>query len=175
MARILTQSAIRDSRALIRDHPLPSHLISPRSRPPLLQPSSRFLGLRWRSGRSEKHAQILEVVLEQESGGDGGGDVGVSSPEGTAAGGEAAARRLEDVIHGILARRAAPDWLPFIPGSSYWVPPRKSYRLVEVLGRAANPLTEEEVMSLTTAQGWPCAAHLFGGEGIAASKVLAFF
>ncbi|MQL92646.1 hypothetical protein Taro_025275, partial [Colocasia esculenta] len=128
----------------------------------LLQPSSRFLGLWWRSGGSEKHVQILEVVLEQESGGDGGGDVGVSSPEGTATGGEAT-RRLEDLIHGILARRATPEWLSFIPGSSYWVPPRKSYRLVEVLGRAASPLTKEEVMSLTTAQGWPCAAHLFGG------------
>lgn len=148
---------MRDSVALRRCRSPPFYLLSTQPRPHPLLPSSRFLGLRWRSGRSENHAQIFEVVIEPAT------DAGAGEAEGSAAetGGEAAVRRLEDVIHGILARRAAPDWLPFIPGSSYWVPPRsKSYRLVEVLGRAANPMTDEEVMSLTTAQGWPCAAHL---------------
>ncbi|KAF3946452.1 hypothetical protein CMV_027282 [Castanea mollissima] len=32
-------------------------------------------------------------------------------------------RKLEDAIHRIIVRRFAPDWLPFLPGSSYWVPP----------------------------------------------------
>lgn len=32
-------------------------------------------------------------------------------------------RKLEDAIHRIIVRRSAPDWLPFLPGSSYWVPP----------------------------------------------------
>ncbi|EPS72062.1 hypothetical protein M569_02702, partial [Genlisea aurea] len=34
--------------------------------------------------------------------------------------------RLEDAIHGIIVRRAAPDWLPFLPGFSYWMPRRRS-------------------------------------------------
>lgn len=96
---------------------------------------------------------------------EGGGGAGASSSESTAARGEAAARRLEDVIHGILVRRSAPDWLPFVPGSSYWVPPRtRSYKLVEVLEKVSSPMTEEEVMSLTTAWGWPCSSHLVGGN-----------
>ncbi|XP_060172177.1 uncharacterized protein LOC132603233 isoform X2 [Lycium barbarum] len=32
-------------------------------------------------------------------------------------------RKLEKVIHSVIVRRSAPDWLPFMPGYSYWVPP----------------------------------------------------
>ncbi|XP_057537032.1 uncharacterized protein LOC130814824 [Amaranthus tricolor] len=31
---------------------------------------------------------------------------------------------IEDAIHNIVALRLAPDWLVFVPGSSYWVPPK---------------------------------------------------
>ncbi|GFQ08456.1 hypothetical protein PHJA_002989600 [Phtheirospermum japonicum] len=48
-------------------------------------------------------------------------------------GGEAAAeiitlgiKRIEDAIHNIIVCRSAPDWLPFLPGSSYWIPSRAS-------------------------------------------------
>lgn len=50
-------------------------------------------------------------------------------------------------------RRSAPDWLPFLPGSSYWVPPPQPYvkvggihnhrgdfdpqRILEVVGKMA--------------------------------------
>ncbi|MQL79666.1 hypothetical protein Taro_012109 [Colocasia esculenta] len=150
MARTLSEALIRETCALIRGHPPAFH---PRSLHP---PSSRLLNLRGRSGRPEKFVQIFEVDLEPEG-------AGGASAEGAAARREAAARRLEDVIHGIVVRRAAPDWLPFIPGSSYWVPPRaRSRGLVELLGRVSSPLTEEAVMSLTTVRGWPCSSHLMG-------------
>ncbi|KAK3035548.1 hypothetical protein RJ639_034753 [Escallonia herrerae] len=69
-------------------------------------------------------------------------------------------QKMEDAIHGIIVRRSAPDWLPFRPGSSYWVPPQRgSYGMAEVLQKLANTLTEEEVMSLTTARGWPSSAY----------------
>jgi len=29
-------------------------------------------------------------------------------------------RKLEDALHSIIVRQSAPDWLPFVPGSSYW-------------------------------------------------------
>ncbi|CAA6670361.1 unnamed protein product [Spirodela intermedia] len=158
MAQTLSQAVIRESIAQIRELPRCSHLPSLRCRPP----SSSLVYVRWRSGRSEKFAQVFEFVLEAAT--EGGGGSGASSSESTAARGEAAARRLEDVIHGILVRRSAPDWLPFVPGSSYWVPPRiRSYKLVEVLEKVSSPMTEEEVMSLTTAWGWPCSSHLVGG------------
>ncbi|GFP84941.1 hypothetical protein PHJA_000637900 [Phtheirospermum japonicum] len=35
-------------------------------------------------------------------------------------------KRIEDALHNIIVHRSAPDWLPFLPGSSYWVPPRAS-------------------------------------------------
>ncbi|KAK7265218.1 hypothetical protein RJT34_32834 [Clitoria ternatea] len=33
---------------------------------------------------------------------------------------------LEDHIHRITVKKATPDWLPFLPGSSFWVPPPPS-------------------------------------------------
>ncbi|CAL5361018.1 unnamed protein product [Camellia sinensis] len=70
-----------------------------------------------------------------------------------------AVQKIEDAIHRIIVKRSAPDWLPFVPGSSYWVPPqRRTYGIADLVDKLANSLTEEEVMSLTTARGWPSSA-----------------
>lgn len=67
-----------------------------------------------------------------------------------------AVQRIEDAIHRIIVRRSAPDWLPFRPGASYWVPPRRSsYGVADIVHKLANTLTEEEIMSLATFRGWP--------------------
>ncbi|CAA6671153.1 unnamed protein product [Spirodela intermedia] len=133
MARILSRALVGESQVLVRERHPLFHIRS-------VAPSSRLLNLRGRSDRSEKIAEIFEVELETDD-----------------------ARRLEDVIYGIVVRRAAPDWLPFLPGSSYWVPPRKrSHGLVELLGRVSSPMTEEDFMSLRSVRGWPCPAHLKG-------------
>ncbi|TVU15832.1 hypothetical protein EJB05_39372, partial [Eragrostis curvula] len=80
-------------------------------------------------------------------------------------------RRLEDAIHGVLVRRAAPDWLPFVPGGSYWVPPLpRPLGVGDLLGpavytsRGASVLTEEEARSFTTVRGWPSAAYFVEGS-----------
>lgn len=76
----------------------------------------------------------------------------------------AAVQRIEDAIHRIVVIRFAPDWLPFRPGSSYWVPPRipssssSSYGIADLMHRLSNPLTQEERMSLTTSRGWPSSS-----------------
>ncbi|KAL1165311.1 hypothetical protein V6Z11_A06G123000 [Gossypium hirsutum] len=64
-------------------------------------------------------------------------------------------------IHRIIVRRSAPDWLPFIPGSSYWVPPStaQSYGLAQLVEKLANPLTSEESMCTTAARGWPSSDY----------------
>nr|CAB3482513.1 unnamed protein product [Digitaria exilis] len=96
-------------------------------------------------------------------------------------------RRLEEAIHGVMVRRATPDWLPFVPGGSFWVPPlRHPHGVAELVSRIAAagsaegyagaagsavevveldaPLTEEEVLSFTTARGWPSASYFVDGE-----------
>ncbi|XP_042499083.1 uncharacterized protein LOC122077262 [Macadamia integrifolia] len=136
MARSVSQTLIRISSS-------PSFLST---KSPSLALSSRFLNHRNRSNRSEK-AQLIEVDLDSEN------EVEVLGM-----------RRLEDAIHGIIVRRSAPDWLPFLPGSSYWVPPRKRpHGILELVGKLANPLTEEESLSLSTVRGWPSSAYFVEG------------
>lgn len=75
-----------------------------------------------------------------------------------------AVRKLEDEIHRIVVRRSAPDWLPFRPGSSYWVPPRRrTHGIAEFVGRIANPLSEDETLSLTSDRGWPSSSYFRRG------------
>nr|ACF81760.1 unknown [Zea mays] len=82
-------------------------------------------------------------------------------------------RRLEDAIHGVLVRRAAPEWLPFVPGASYWVPPLpRALGVAELLSsamhitRGAEAMTEEEALSFTTVRGWPSAAYFVAVSSI---------
>ncbi|KAJ9139565.1 hypothetical protein P3X46_030290 [Hevea brasiliensis] len=76
-------------------------------------------------------------------------------------------RKLEDAIHRIIVRRAAPDWLPFLPGSSYWVPPPRSTAgslgIAQLVEKLANPLTDEESLSMTTVRGWPSSDYFIKG------------
>jgi len=93
-------------------------------------------------------AQLIEVDLGTE-----GGEVEVLG-----------LKRLEDAIHSIIVRRLAPDWLPFRPGSSYWVPPKRhTGNILELVGKLTNPLTEEESLSLSSARGWPCSSFFVEG------------
>ncbi|RRT33626.1 hypothetical protein GW17_00061851, partial [Ensete ventricosum] len=114
----------------------------PRPRTPL-----GLRGLCSRSGRP----QLIKVELHEED----------FPPEIEVLG----MRRLEDVIHAIVVRRSAPYWLPFLPGSSYWVPPPNCHRgVAEIVSRLANPMTEEEIMSFTTVRGWPSSAYFVEGN-----------
>ncbi|KAL9351197.1 hypothetical protein Peur_053877 [Populus x canadensis] len=76
-------------------------------------------------------------------------------------------RKLEDAIHGIIVRRAAPDWLPFLPGSSYWVPPPRSASgslgIAHLVEKLANPLSDEESLSTSTVRGWPSSDYFVKG------------
>lgn len=75
-------------------------------------------------------------------------------------------RNLEDAIQRILVRRSAPDWLPFVPGASYWVPlPSNSHLppIASVLRNLANPLSHEQSLSTTTVRGWPSSHYFIQG------------
>ncbi|CAN0898798.1 hypothetical protein LINGRAHAP2_LOCUS19911, partial [Linum grandiflorum] len=51
-------------------------------------------------------------------------------------------RKLENAIHRVIVRRTAPDWLPFVLGSSCWVPPPRStassYGIAQLVEKLAN-------------------------------------
>ena len=85
-------------------------------------------------------------------------------------------RKLEDAIHGIIVRRAAPDWLPFLPGSSYWVPPPRSASgslgIAHLVEKLANPLSDEESLSTSTVRGWPSSDYFVKGNFFFSYKVL---
>ncbi|XP_068638517.1 uncharacterized protein [Aristolochia californica] len=137
MARLLSQS-----QTLIRESCLSLSLKSA-TFPPLY----RFLSHRNRSHKQPEKGQLIEIEIEGDS-------------EFEVLG----LRRLEDALHGVIVRRLTPDWLPFLPGSSYWVPPKKlPLGVLEVIGMATNPLTEEEFLSLTTVRGWPSSSYYVEG------------
>ncbi|CAI9099213.1 OLC1v1035998C1 [Oldenlandia corymbosa var. corymbosa] len=92
---------------------------------------------RYRSGKAQ-NAQIIEVDLDGSSSSSSAASSDVEKISG-------GMRKLEEVIQNIIVRRSAPDWLPFRPGSSYWVPPpsqniRNSpfVGVAEVLGRLSD-------------------------------------
>lgn len=76
-------------------------------------------------------------------------------------------QKLEDAVHRIFVRRSAPDWLPFVPGASYWVPPpgsgSQSHGIAELVAKLANPLTDEELPSTNTSHGWPSSDYFLKG------------
>ncbi|CAN6236178.1 unnamed protein product [Urochloa humidicola] len=127
--------------------------------------------LRFRPSRAlSAKVEFVEIDLSEESpssSSSGGGGAGDSAKLQAQMG----MRRLEDAIHGVLVRRAAPDWLPFVPGASYWVPPMpRPLGVADLLGatvhtaRAAPAMTAEEAMSFTTVRGWPSAAYFVDGK-----------
>ncbi|XP_022714478.1 uncharacterized protein LOC111274094 [Durio zibethinus] len=108
--------------------------------------SSRLLSLRTQSNQPN-HSDVSDLSPDSSSSSD------------------PLLRKLEDAIHRIIVRRSAPDWLPFLPGSSYWVPPStaQSYGLAQLVEKLANPLTPEESMSTTTVRGWPSSDYFIKG------------
>ncbi|XP_042415741.1 uncharacterized protein LOC122004937 [Zingiber officinale] len=104
---------------------------------------SVVLGLRRFSSRHEK-VQLFELEIDGEG----------SASEVEVLG----MRRLEDAIRAVIVRRSAPDWLPFVPGSSYWVPPR------------SNPIADEKMMPSIAARGSPSAAYFYEGTPLHSRK-----
>ncbi|TVU42026.1 hypothetical protein EJB05_08408 [Eragrostis curvula] len=121
--------------------------------------------------------EVIEIDLSEEDPAAAGPSSNPSSVE------VVGIRRLEEAIHGVMVRRATPDWLPFVPGGSFWVPPvRRPHGVAELMGRIAAaggaegvvsavggsavevvefdaPMTEEEALSFSTARGWPSASY----------------
>ncbi|XP_051201230.1 uncharacterized protein [Lolium perenne] len=128
--------------------------------------------------------EFIEIDLADEDASVPGAAAGDGSPSVEVAG----IRRLEEAIHGVMVRRSTPEWLPFVPGGSFWVPPmRRPHGVAELVGRIAAsgvgeagqvayqaeayvPMTEEEELSLSTARGWPSSAYFVEGKSLRSKK-----
>lgn len=76
---------------------------------------------------------------------------------------------FDDLIHRILVKKATPDWLPFVPGSSFWVPPRPTpsnvVHLVHKLtdDERQSPFENDESPSISSLRGWPSSNYFIKG------------
>ncbi|KAH7515315.1 uncharacterized protein LOC107428128 [Ziziphus jujuba] len=137
------------ARSLSQTLTLTRHISPKLSSPSSSSSSSRFLALRTQSNLPSSNNDLTDLT-------DSSSSSSSSDP---------LLRKLEDAIHRIIVRRSAPDWLPFLPGYSYWVPPPRSrnYGLNQLVEKLANPLSEEESMSTTTVRGWPSSSYFIQG------------
>ncbi|GMY35252.1 hypothetical protein FCV25MIE_30494 [Fagus crenata] len=141
MARILTQTLFRN-----RNLPLKSPLFSA-----------------WASHRQfTSEAQLIEIDLDPTSSTSRSSSSSLSDGEFEAL----ALKRLDDLIHGIIVQKSTPDWLPFVPGSSFWVPPRPgTSKVLDLVGKLADQLNPEQSLSLSTSRGWPCSSFFNNNHG----------
>lgn len=116
-----------------------------------LLPSSRTIVIRSQSSnrRSNRVGELYEI------------DIAAASQSQS----DPLLQKLEDAVHGIMVRRSAPDWLPFVPGASYWVPPPRSqtHGIAKVVEKLANPIGDEESISISSGRGWPSSDYFING------------
>nr|GEY01747.1 hypothetical protein [Tanacetum cinerariifolium] len=80
-----------------------------------------------------------------------------------------ALKKLDDFVHNVIVKQCEPDWLPFLPGMSYWVPPRTyvSKQVFDVFKTLTNPLTADasfdESMAVVKARAWPSSDYFIQG------------
>lgn len=73
-------------------------------------------------------------------------------------------KKLDDIVHRFIVQKATPDWLPFLPGYSFWVPPRRgSMKFADFVGKIADHLSDEESLSLFSDRGWPSSRFFVDG------------
>jgi len=100
-----------------------------------------------------------------------------AGPSNTPSDAAAVARRLEEAIDGAMARMAEPEWAPFRPGTSYFVPPRPAGAALGILAlvsygggfvESAAPrreLSADEARAVAAAsRGHPCSTYFIDGH-----------
>ncbi|XP_074266395.1 uncharacterized protein LOC141589662 [Silene latifolia] len=84
----------------------------------------------------------------------------------------AALKKLEDAIHRMIIKKSEPDWLPLVPGGSYWVPPKSESRgfaqVVATLVKDSTSVTEfmrnDVSFGLNSNRGLPYSTQFFKGS-----------
>ncbi|CAH8360327.1 unnamed protein product [Eruca vesicaria subsp. sativa] len=75
-------------------------------------------------------------------------------------------KKLNEFVRRIVVQNSTPDWLPFNPGSSFWVPPHQNtaVKIANLVDKVTNPLREEEYRSLLSPSGGPCSSFFIPEE-----------
>jgi hypothetical protein len=86
-------------------------------------------------------------------------------------------KKLNEFVRRIIVHNSTPDWLPFAPGSSFWVPPHQitATKIANLVDKVTNPLTEEESLSLSSPYGWPCSSFFIPPPGNCSDGSYLFF
>jgi hypothetical protein len=115
---------------------------------------------------SSSSARLIEIDLDASSSSSSSSSSSTSqSDEGDGDSESLLLKKLDDLIHRIMVQKSTPDWLPFVPGSSFWVPPRPgTSKVLDLVGRLADQLGHEEPLSLTSSRGWPCSSFFLHGN-----------
>ncbi|KAL0702857.1 hypothetical protein Bca4012_058979 [Brassica carinata] len=74
---------------------------------------------------------------------------------------EAERKSLNEYFQKMAVKNSTPDWLPFAPGSSFWVPlqhQKTAGKVAYMMNMVTNPLKKEEAFSLSSSSGWPCSS-----------------
>ncbi|KAJ4890982.1 Uncharacterized protein Rs2_30730 [Raphanus sativus] len=81
-------------------------------------------------------------------------------------------KKLNEFVRRIVVQNSTPDWLPFSPGSSFWVPPHQNTaaKIANLVDQVTHPLTEEEALSLSSPSGWPCSSFFVPSDDDSSSK-----
>ncbi|XP_074314958.1 uncharacterized protein LOC141651135 [Silene latifolia] len=73
----------------------------------------------------------------------------------------AAVAKLEEVVHNVVIKGSKPDWLPLVPGGSFWVPPSTVARGIDKV--VAGLVKEEREIVRKDGRCWPSSARFFKG------------
>lgn len=75
-------------------------------------------------------------------------------------GSSSGSRGLDQVLREFRIQKAAPDWLPFLPGGSFWVPPE--VRTVKDSIPVIEAATEGEIFAMIMPSGYPAPSTAEG-------------
>lgn len=114
--------------------------------------SNNIIHVRHKSGsrrRRSRRGEVIELQVDADSG----------ELEAIAL------KHLEETIHKLTVKRAAPVWLPFRPGMSYYVPPPLKLDKVIELAISGGKINEDDLQAFATARrGWPSSAFYIGDD-----------
>ncbi|XP_010541118.1 PREDICTED: uncharacterized protein LOC104814655 [Tarenaya hassleriana] len=81
-------------------------------------------------------------------------------------------KELNDMVRRLIVHKSTPDWLPFIPGSSFWVPPSRktTSEIVDLVDKVTNRLSEEESLSVMSLRGWPRSSFFIPSDDSAPTE-----
>lgn len=74
-------------------------------------------------------------------------------------------KKMEEGIQLLLVQKATPDWIPFVPGTSFWVPPREGphrgrrrrrREMADVIRQLDVLATPDEKLPQFMNSRWPC-------------------